>query len=615
MRFLKRRTLNRVLIFPIIGCAFTTLQLPANEIEVSEVNIIYQYEEMFQFDIAAYLQQHSPHLYPYAEIISHWSGYSSISPKVLLTLMEMQSGVVQQPTEIDPKAFQPFGILSNVMGVSAQTKQVAIKLSKIYYDKLHAEYAVHASQSPQSETLAEAALKALFVRLPQNTDHFARFRETYALLFPVAQYPVFEETQKSIAAYHHQNVPQKNMLQLPFPIKESWWFGGSHTNTGSGDYPQSSLDMNNGGRWGSDTSNKWVVSSANGKAKRHSSCFVEVVHESGWSTTYYHLGNVQISTNDPVTMNQRLANYANSKSQALCNGGHSTGPHQHYSVKKDGRFYHLNGVYLSGYKVKTGRDSYDRNCNYFWLEKDGKKYCTSQKLYNPGVADQPEPPVTELKNQEPVEGLASTKGKEKHYFIQIPEGARDLKLEIDGGKGDADMHVLFGKRASLGEYDCRPYKVIQRETCVFADPKKGKYYAMLHAFSDYQDITLSGSYLTGKDDSTALENRKTIEDTQSQKGAMAYFHIEIPEEASNLRFEQRGGTGDSDMHVRFGQQPTLDRWDCRPFRTKPDETCVFDQPKVGVYHVLLHAFKPYDGVALTASFEVDGRTVTKTVHK
>ena len=59
-------------------------------------SLIYSYDEMFNFDIEAYLANQAPHLLPYSEVISHWSGYSSISPKVLLALIEQQSSLLTQ---------------------------------------------------------------------------------------------------------------------------------------------------------------------------------------------------------------------------------------------------------------------------------------------------------------------------------------------------------------------------------------------------------------------------------------------------------------------------------------------------------------------------------------
>src|SRR5262245_31029656 len=56
---------------------------------------------LLDFDVAAYLSANAPHLASHAEVISHWCGFYSISPKVLLAILETRSGVVTSPGAID----------------------------------------------------------------------------------------------------------------------------------------------------------------------------------------------------------------------------------------------------------------------------------------------------------------------------------------------------------------------------------------------------------------------------------------------------------------------------------------------------------------------------------
>ena len=86
--------------------------------------------------------------------------------------------------------------------------------------------------------------------------------------------------------------------------------------------------------------------------------------------------NLQYGTGASVGKNTAIGNPANSWSQALCNGGSSTGPHQHWSLKYNGSHYHLNGVYLSGYQITALGSSYDTNCSRFYLSKNGSRYCS-----------------------------------------------------------------------------------------------------------------------------------------------------------------------------------------------------------------------------------------------
>lgn len=336
--------------------------------------LVYSYDEMFSFDIEAYLASQAPHLLPYAEHISHWAGYSSISPRVLITLIEQHSGVITDAKAEQARVQRPFGDLSLKIGFAAQLQDVANQLAeRIYSGKLRLE-ATEFATAEQVDPLA-------YLLNPGNTDaeqkpqvQQVRFQQLYRKLFAEDYLPA--KVKISAEASALLAGPANGVLQFPFPTGQSWHVGGAHTNTGSGNYPMSSLDMSQGGGWGSNQSGVWVAASAGGSFKRHSSCFAEVVHSGGWSTTYYHLMNIQYNTGATVNKNTKIANPANTKPQALCNGGASTGPHQHWSLKQNGSWTHLNGVYVSGWKITATGTSYDTNCSRYYLTKNGTKRCS-----------------------------------------------------------------------------------------------------------------------------------------------------------------------------------------------------------------------------------------------
>lgn len=87
------------------------------------------------------------------------------------------------------------------------------------------------------------------------------------------------------------------------------------------------------------------------------------------------MSNVNVYNGQQVSANTHLGKYASNKSQALCEGGSSTGPHLHFSLLKNGAYHSLNNVSLSNYVVSTGRYSYDNNCSYFYYNKNGSRVC------------------------------------------------------------------------------------------------------------------------------------------------------------------------------------------------------------------------------------------------
>ena len=346
-------------------------------------DLVYSYDEMFDFDTKAYLTKHAPHLVRHSESISHWAGYSSISPKVLIALMEQQSGVVTRKGVKRDALSRPFGELSKAKDFNAQTRDVAGALRQALYEQQNPKLA------PKGVIpLARAnPLQALYVRAGKSHANAAllgdgQFQQVYGRLFNEPRKAVAPSSRFATKAADAKAGPANGFLQFPYPRGQSWHVGGAHTNTGSGSFPMSSLDMGRGGGWGSYQGGNWVSSSAAGYFKRHSSCFAEVVHSGGWSTTYYHMMNLQYGTGAYIYRNTGIGNPANYYSQALCNGGSSTGPHLHWSLKYNGSHYHLNGVYLSGFQITALGSSYDTYCSRFYLSKNGYRYCSGW-FYNP----------------------------------------------------------------------------------------------------------------------------------------------------------------------------------------------------------------------------------------
>lgn len=341
-------------------------------------SLVYSHDEMFNFDIESFLQARAPGLASQAEAISHWAGYSSISPKVLIALMEQQTGAISRAQKGVPA--KPFGNLSRANGFAAQVRDISHQLAtKMYANAVAPDAGVAGNSEFGASDNANAnnPLHALFenrmgidANIDQNLSNFAQtYQRLFGREFNIANAGTALRTT-TLAG------PANGVLNFPFPAGASWHVGGAHTNTGSGNYPMASLDMSLGGGWGSNQSSVWVSASAGGSFKRHSSCFAEVVHANGWSTTYYHLMNIKYNTGATVSKGAAIANPANTKTQALCNGGSSTGPHEHWTLKNNGSYVHLHGVYLGGWQITATGTSYDTNCTRFYLTRNGTKKCS-----------------------------------------------------------------------------------------------------------------------------------------------------------------------------------------------------------------------------------------------
>lgn len=136
----------------------------------------------------------------------------------------------------------------------------------------------------------------------------------------------------------------------------------------------------------------------------------------------------------------------------------------------------------------------------------------------------PDPePDNALENGEVVTDLADAQGQWQYYTIAISEGASDLIITIEGGSGDADLYVNFGSQPSLTDFDCRPYRWGNYETCSFSAPSAGTYHIGLYGYRAYTGLDLSASFAeggssVGADANLLLQGAKTKRQTSPPVG-------------------------------------------------------------------------------------------------
>ncbi|WP_448550285.1 pre-peptidase C-terminal domain-containing protein [Thalassotalea fusca] len=104
------------------------------------------------------------------------------------------------------------------------------------------------------------------------------------------------------------------------------------------------------------------------------------------------------------------------------------------------------------------------------------------------------PPQNELKNGTPVSNLSGNRNQDLEYTMVVPTGATNIKFEISGGSGDADLFVKFGSKPTNNDYDCRPYLNGNNETCNNLTDTNGTYHIRINGYRNFSGVTLVGSY-------------------------------------------------------------------------------------------------------------------------
>lgn len=127
-----------------------------------------------------------------------------------------------------------------------------------------------------------------------------------------------------------------------------------------------------------------------------------------------------------------------------------------------------------------------------------------------------------------------------------------------------------------------------------ADARYPGMYARVSSFESWINTTIGG----GGGTTTTLLNRTGL---SGASGSFQHFAITVPTGATSLVVNQSGGTGDADLYVRQGSQPTTTTYNCRPYASGNTENCSFTNPGAGTWYVSVRGYSSFSGVSLTAT--------------
>ncbi|UCF62327.1 MAG: peptidoglycan DD-metalloendopeptidase family protein, partial [Anaerolineaceae bacterium] len=320
------------------------------------------------FDIRSYLGSMGSPLEPYSDDIEIWARYTTVNPKVLLTVLELQYGYLNTVSD----DLTPEMILETIENTS-------MSLAVAFYEHLHTwgtrkstDDQIDTNQSPVvvfadgtaaqlnpdhssgtfaiATTLAESTDMTTWLNLISTQD-LGGFTHVFGTLFP--------ETDRldNSNNIHPPNLPTSDLFQFPFPLGATWHFNGPHSWAGDDTPPFSSMDFYTGGGTCDAPPNLYTVAAASGTAIRPYGydCWLEIDHTGGWTTSYYHLQNLIDPQGATVNQNASLGTIA----CEVCAGGWATGPHVHWTLKFGGAYVSLEGVQVSGWTIHVGSEPYD----------------------------------------------------------------------------------------------------------------------------------------------------------------------------------------------------------------------------------------------------------------
>lgn len=218
---------------------------------------------------------------------------------------------------------------------------------------------------------------------------------------------------------------------------------------------------------------------------------------------------------------------------------------------------------------------------------------------NPGTGN---PPAndSELANGVAKTGLSGAENSETRFTLEVPAGASNLSFVTSGGSGDADLYVRFGAAPTTATYDCRPFRNGNSETCDISNAQAGTYHVMVRGYAAFSGLSLVANF---DDAASGPSQPDTISQTNvsGARNQWVDFQLDVPAGQSSLVVSISGGSGDADLYVRRGANPTTSVYDCRPFRNGNNETCTISNPAEGTYFIRLRGYRAFSGVTLNAA--------------
>ena len=81
-------------------------------------------------------------------------------------------------------------------------------------------------------------------------------------------------------------------------------------------------------------------------------------------------------------------------------------------------------------------------------------------------------------------------------------------------------------------------------------------------------------------------------------GNWVYKTIVVPAGKTQLNVSMSGGSGDADLYLRPGANPTTSSYQCRPYKTGNTESCSIANPQAGNWIVGIRAYSSFSGVSV-----------------
>ncbi len=105
---------------------------------------------------------------------------------------------------------------------------------------------------------------------------------------------------------------------------------------------------------------------------------------------------------------------------------------------------------------------------------------------------------------------------------------------------------------------------------------------------------------------TTLSNGVALTGQSASTGSWKHYKIAVPASQTSLAIVMSGGTGDGDLYVKRGAQPTSSSYDYRPYLSGNAESVSVTNPVAGDWYISIYAYSTFSGVSIKATYAGGG---------
>ena len=181
-----------------------------------------------------------------------------------------------------------------------------------------------------------------------------------------------------------------------------------------------------------------------------------------------------------------------------------------------------------------------------------------------------------------------------------PAGKYVVKLAHDTAHpgGDADLYVRVGAAPTESTYDCRPYDDGSNELCAVTLAAPARIFVNVKGYAAGENhfvLTIDRDGATPPPGTwTGIDESGTVTKSQEKRW-------QTPSLPAGAYLFQITGQGDADLYVRTGVAPTTSSYECRPYKSGSNESCLVNLTVPAPIHVMVR------GYAASSSFRLVGK--------